>query len=80
MNHLSTTLWLSRDIIFLGYNDEFQYSTGIRHFLKEYYEGNDAKFLKGGIIRQALALEFASDDFNSIALQTGNFFVKSRGN
>jgi hypothetical protein len=79
MEYFSTVNWLSRDIIFFGYDGNLQYGTAIRHFLKEYYEGSDPRFIRGGIIRQAMSLEFKSDDFNTYGLQLGNNKCKFRG-
>ncbi len=71
MKYLSTQSWLSRDVIFLGYDGEFQYGTAVRSFLREYYFGSDSQFVRGGIIRQGIAVDFKSDDFNKYALQFG---------
>lgn len=69
MKHMANINWLSRDIIFFGYDGDFQYGTAIRYFLEEYYEGNDPEFIRGGVIRQAMSLEFKNDDFNTYVLQ-----------
>ena len=79
MEYFSSVNWLSRDIIFFGYDGNLQYGTAIRHFLKEYYEGSDPHFIRGGVIRQAMSLEFKSDDFNMYGLQLGNDNYKFRG-
>lgn len=79
IHSFSNVNWLSRDIIFFGYDGDFQYGTAIRHFLKEYYEGADADFVRGGIIRQAMSLEFKSDDFNTYGLQLGKCRREHRG-
>lgn len=73
MKHLVNQNWLSRDIIFLGYDGDFQYGTGVRNFLKEYYCGEDENFVRGGIIRQGIALEFNTDTFNTYGVQLRNF-------
>jgi len=75
MHYLKEQDWLSRDVIFLGYDGEFQYGTAIRHFLEEYYYGEDEKFVRGGIIRQGIALEFKTDTFNTYALQFRTLFI-----
>jgi len=73
MKYLATQNWLSRDVIFLGYDGDFQYGTAVRQFLQEYYYGNNPDFIRGGIIRQAIALEYKNDHFNTYALQFGIF-------
>ena len=35
MEQLKISNWLSRDVVFLGYNGDYQYGTGVRNFLKE---------------------------------------------
>lgn len=69
MEHLRSQEWLSRDVIFLGYDGELQYGTAVRHFLKEYHYGSDGEFVRGGVIKQGIALEFKTDTFNTYGLQ-----------
>jgi hypothetical protein len=75
MHYLKEQDWLSRDIIFLGYDGEFQYGTAVRHFLEEYYYGTDKNFVRAGTIKQAIALEFKTDTFNTYALQFRTFHI-----
>ena len=69
MLYLHGRHWLSRDIIFLGYDGNLQYGTAVRHFLREYYFGEDPTFVRAGLIRQGVAIDIKEDGFNTYAVQ-----------
>ena len=72
MKFFSSQNWVSKDIIFLGYDGNFQYGKAVREFLDAYYErGYDMP--RAGIIRQALAIDILNDQFNKWAIQIGRF-------
>jgi len=65
--------WLSKDVIFLGYDGNLQQGKAIREFIKEYHSQSNSIVKYEGIIRAAVIIDFIKDDFNSYALQTEGF-------
>lgn len=61
--------YISRDIIFLGYDGRYRsQGKAIKEFLDNYYGSKRIGFPRCGTIRQAINIEIDNDNFNRIAL------------
>lgn len=70
--------YLSRNIIFLAYEEKFRfYGKAVNEFLSQYMNPDLSKeaplFERCGVIRHAINLDFESEDFNAIQYSFGNF-------
>jgi hypothetical protein len=79
MKTLSNTDWLSRDLLFLGYDGTLNYAKGVREFLKDYHSNSNTQqkqhVERAGIIRQAIALDVQDELSNMWAIQIGRINI-----